>query len=742
MQRVLNYRGVDYYDLKALLKLHPTQSHIGERKEIKNQIFTFYGRQYVTQDVLNDICEQIDLAEHYYSKTNLEIMFECEGEYDIILLPILSKICEVRYYKNNTYFKKEELIGYSSLSNLYSAVSGEKVVTAKELVRHHNKSRTYFMGNLYISQNHLNFLYRQSEQLIINNQLCIRYRMDPFKEFEQRCNRSNEITSFDIYFDGKYHYPITMELIRKYYLQTINKSTASHRHRLATIYIHAIDIFLSQLTKEIEDYNERELLDTVFCNPILITNKMIVGFVEYVKAMNPNFLPNVEKMYLKANNTSIVSSKDIFEPEEFAAIYYEGINVKRHVENAYNDHAYAQYWLYILLQLSNFIRSSDILNFPILKLPKEYEWGYFCDHDMSEAEANSICNVCEISAKNILIGKTQEKKRIYITRDMQVPLAVALVICNGYAQKRKLKVLFSHSRGINAARIYNKMGEPFYQIGNHKMNYSLATYFEQTGNEANEYRNQVYTYLSYMRGHKVNGPMSVSNTTAIYIKAANKDQSISNMSYHATQRGAFGWLYHVLLDYTNEKFDSLDEETNRILELQNRYTPENMEDLSEFVINDTEERVRVLNQLKQFDRNHIKDFLSIIGIPGTFKTMQAMPCIMGKHCNKTGNACLYCEFSIKTINAIRIYKNELYTIIERLSDEIDDNCIKKYMYLAYKILLVIKDIRMEFGTEYLASYIDMVDIKEKMDSLPKKNTALLQEVLDGNSEHKTKRADK
>ena len=245
-----------------------------------------------------------------------------------------------------------------------------------------------------------------------------------------------------------------------------------------------------------------------------------------------------------------------------------------------------------------------------------------------------------------------------------------------------------------------------------------------------------------MRGHKVNGPMSVSNTTAIYIKAANKDQSISNMSYHATQRGAFGWLYHVLLDYTNEKFDSLEEETNRILELQNRYTPENMEDLSEFVINDTEERVRVLNQLKQFDRNRIKEFLSIIGLPGTFKTMQALPCIMGKHCNKTGNACLYCEFSIKTINAIRIYKNELYTIIERLSDEIDDNCIKKYMYLAYKILLVIKDIRMEFGTEYLASYIDMVDIKAKMDSLPKKSTALLQEVLDGNSEHKTKRADK
>lgn len=64
------------------------------------------------------------------------------------------------------------------------------------------------------------------------------------------------------------------------------------------------------------------------------------------------------------------------------------------------------------------------------------------------------------------------------------------------------------------------------------------------------------------------------------------------------------------------------------------------------------------------------------------------------------------------------------------------------MYLAYKILLVIKDIRMEFGTEYLASYIDMVDIKAKMDSLPKKNTALLQEVLDGNGEHKTKRADK
>lgn len=738
MKRILNYHGIDYYDVNDLLQLHPTQSYICERKNIASKLFTFHGKKYATQETIEDICMQIDLAENYYSKFNVETIFNCQGEYEDVLSPVLSKILDPKRYNGELYFKKSDIDKYHSLSELYSEYAGRNVVTAKELVRYHNSTRMYYMGNLYISQKHLDFLYKKSEQIFVNGQVCIEYKINALNDFEKRCCCSNEITCFDIYFDGRYNFPITMKLMKDYYRGVINKSTASNRQRTATSHIHMIDVFFAQLTKEIIYYTYEEIINNIFCNPLLITNKMIIGFLGYVKKKDDNFIPEIEELYLRSNNSSKFDSRQIYTPEQFAAIYDECLNINRHVENAYNDHAYAQYWLYIMLQLSNFIRSEDILNLPIFDLAKEYEWGYFCDHKMSEAEAHNICNICEIKAKNILIGKTQEKKRVYITTEMYIPLAISIVICNGHAKKRKLKSMFSCSKSISGNRIYQKMGEPFFQISNHKMNYSLATYFEQTGNEAEEYRSQVYTYLSYMRGHQINNPLAVSNTTMIYIKAANHDQNISNMSYHATQRGAFGWLYHLLLDYANERFDSLDEETRRIRELQKRYSPDDMEKLSEFVINNLDERMRVLNQLRQPSRENIQLFLSQIGMPGTFKTIQDLPCIMGRFCTKTGNACVYCEFSIKTVNALRIYKKELYNIIEKLSNEKYDNNIKKYMYLAYKILIVLKDVRSEFGAEYLSSYIDMEDIKDRMNLLPEKHTLLLKEVLSGDSKCKEK----
>lgn len=737
IKRSINYHGIDFYNVNDLLKDHPGQSYICERKDITSKLFHFYGKDYATWDLLEDIRIQIELAEDYYSKFNVETIYDCKGEYEEVLRPVLSMIADVKEYNGELYFKKSDIDSFHSLSEAYSKFAGINIVTAKELVRFHNKNRMYYMGNLYISKNHLNLLYKRSEQVLVNGQVCIRYKADPWKEFQTRCVRSNELSCFDIFFDGKYDLPVTKNLLRDYYRTVINKSQSSNRKRTATSYIHVMDMFLAQLSKEITYYTHEEIINNIFCNPILATNKMIIGFLGFVKQSDENFIPEIAELYLQSNHNSFSNSQQIYTPIEFAAIHDESLNINRHVESAYNDHVYAQYWLYIMLQLSNFIRSGDILNLPVLNLPKEYEWGYFCDHEMSEAEAHDICNVCAIDARNMLIGKTQEKKRVYITMEMYVPLAIALVICNGHAKKRKLKGLFSNSKSISAERIYNKMGEPFYEISNRKMNYSLATYFEQTGNEADEYRNKVYSYLSYMRGHRADHPLSNSNTTMIYIKASNHDQNISNMSYHATQRGAFGWLYHLLIDYANERFESLEAETKRICTLQERYLPNDMEMLSDFIINNLEERKRVLKQLETFNRESVQKFLSNIGTAGTFKTTKDLPCIMGRFCTKADQACLYCECSIKTVNALRIYKNELYHILDKVADERDDMDIKKNMYLLYKILVVLKDVRKEFGDDYLSSYIDMKDIKCRMDLLPEKHTILLMEVLNGNSKPKT-----
>lgn len=731
MKRVLIYKGTEYYLLSELLKTHPGHNHICERQDLKGLPFVFYKKKYITAEAWNKIEMLINADEEYYSKTQVVERFMYKAhDAERVIFKILRDHVTTMTIDGNEYYLRADVDRFATIGQLYTDVFGIDVVTGSELVAYHNapENRLYHKGNLYISCFHLQFLYERERQIKLNGIPClIITEADPFEEFARRCRESTEIDYFENYFGKVSRNTGTYKIMKDFYIETVNGSNSSNRERMATYFLEKLHYLFSSLQKEIYLYSSGEINEKVFGDPNLNGVKEIVHFINYVKERDAGFLPDVQKYEMRASNKRTDYVELLYSEEEFAEIYHEAINVERHVENAYNDSAYAQYWLFILLQLSNFARTSDITNLPLIEMHKDFPWKCFCEEEIDESDARLICDLYEITARNQLIGKNKEQKKIYFLAEQIPAVATSIVICSGHARKRKLNSLFSF-RSINAERVYNKLGEPFCGIQNRKMNYTLATFFEAMGDGDGSYRNNVYRLLSIMRGHRRRTPLSLSETTCIYIKETNKDPAPSIAAYHAFQRGAFGWLYHILLELSNEGFENAVEETKRISELQGRYLPEDLEEISDFVRHESEERKEILRILPNVGSLKLRQFLENLGTVGTFKRYAELPCLFGRNCPRPGANCVYCGFSIKTVHSVYIYREEIRTVMEMLENTSDEIVAKKNVFLLYKILLVLKDFRQEFGNEYMKAFIDMDDIKRRMMDLPAGTLQMLSEV--------------
>lgn len=730
MKKTLNIHGKNYFLLSEFIDLHPSHRNIYQRKEMAKRVLSFWGNSYIDKETWIELERLIEIDKEYYYPTNIEEKYGYNiANFENRVLNVFKMMGVTESDGNTTYYKRDIVDKYKNASELYTDYFHTNVVCGFDLIRYHNseENRLYHKGNLLISGFHLQFIYPKERQVYLNNELCILVDIkDAYKEFEYRCKNSTELDYLENYFGKDLKYAKTYSLIHDFYIDTINHSNSFNRETKATQLVQLFWYLYSLLSKELFEYDEKEIKELIFNDHKLSNNKVIIHFLNYVQENYPLFLPDVVDMRVEAKNKKSDYDGIIMPEEEFAEIYSAAIDVNRHVQNAYNDYAYAQYWLYVLLLLSNFSRSCDIKSLSILDIPLEYEWGAFCNEEISKTDAEIICNEYETKAKNELIQKNLQQKRLYFLEEQKPAVAVAIIICIGHAKRRNIRKIFSSKNSYGTKRIYEKLGEPFEEISNKKLNYTLATFFEGTGSDSDNYRYNVYRELSIMRGHKLKGPLDRSNTTLIYIKHFNEDLAVSKMSLHSFQRGPFGWIYHVMLVYAGEKYKDLSEETERINEIQRIFRPSDIESISEFIIEEDKERAEILKYLKKMDRERIRVFLRNLGINGTFKTRPDLPCIFAKNCPRIGMNCLYCEFSIKTIHAVHTYKSELESVFNVLENSDNTVLLKKGMYLLYKILRVFQELRIEYSAEYVNAFIDMDAIKKRMMNLPASTLKLLE----------------
>lgn len=737
MKKVLNYQGTDYYLFNEFLDEHPGNKHIDERKTFTGTIFSFHNERLITKETWESMEYELHLDRDMVNSWVVVKQVAGARTYlNDVIVQILDFLFECEIYNGIHYYKKSDVDGIETLSKLLSLYSDIKVVAVSDLIRHHNQKRLLYADLLILSESHFPFLYPKRRLTTINGLLCVMVdNTEPFSEFEQILKNISFPDFFDNYFDGASEHKETITQMKAYYKFKVNRSVSVNRDRAAKENVAALYDFYCILSKNLTLYSINELKTLLEVYPAFAKNKFIIQFIEYVRSENKEFLPDLSEFRVQASNEKLDYEGILYTPEEFSAIYDAAVDVNRHVENAYNDYNYSQYWLAVLLLLTNFVREIDVFNTPIMEYPYSFDFGYFKEHNLHLHEAQAICNHFELNVKNIRISKNNGKKTIHFLQDQIEAVAVALTICNEHAKKKNLPKLFS-MRSINPNRIYAKLGEPFYGIGNRRMNYTLATYFEEVGNEADEYRRNVYSFLSYMRGHRMSNPLAPSETTLLYIKASNTDTSATEISYHTVSRGAFGWLYHMLLDYVGENFVSLEDESERILNLQKKYNPDNIEQLSDYLMHEKMVRMNVLQMLNSFAKGDVRLFLNNIGTSLALKENKDFPCIFGKKCPKGGTDCAYCEYSIKTVHSLVVYRDEIERIMTVLNTTNNTAEIKKNMYLLFKILVVIKDFKHEFDDidkDYINAFIDTKEIMARMDLLPPSYTKLLGDVINGKS---------
>lgn len=735
MKKVLNYNGIDYYLFNEFLSEYHGYQHIDERKVFKGTVMSFHNERFITEDTWKAMEYAVHIDKDMISSFNaVDKIFGSGSHMHDNIAGMLDEVIPYEKYEGKHYYKKIDIENFPNISELASVYNGEPLISISDLIKYHNQNRLLHADLLVLSNYHFYYLYPRRRIVEINEMLFIRGNIeDAIDKFEEILENTSFPDFFANYFDGETRYKDTLSLMRGYYKIKVNNSASSNRDKVAKEYVSILYDFYKCLSKNLALYSIGEVKELLENNPAFAKSKVLIQFIEYVRNENKEFLPALTEFRLQASNEKLDCEGILYSPEEFSSIYDAAIDVSRHVINAYNDFTYAQYWLVILLLLTNFIREIDIFNTPIIDYPYSFAWDYFKNNQIHLHEAQAICNHFELNVSNIRISKNNEKKTVHFLQDQIEAVAVAIIICNDHAKKKALPKLFS-MRSIDSKRIYAKLGEPFYNIGNRKMNYTLATFFEDVGNKANIYRKSVYSFLSYMRGHRMSTPLSPSDTTLLYIKAANSDTSATEISYHTVSRGIFGWLYHMMLDYVGETFSSLDEETERIINLQEKYNPNNIEQLSDYLMHEKIVRMNVLKMLNSFSKGDIKLFLQDIGTPITIKGAKEFPCIFGRNCPKACSDCAYCEYSIKTVHSLLVYRDEIERILSVLNTTNSTYEIKKNMYLLFKILIVIKDFKHEFDDvdkDYINAFIDIKEIKARMDLLPPLYTKLLGDVING-----------
>ncbi|MCR5396575.1 MAG: hypothetical protein K6E64_03805 [Lachnospiraceae bacterium] len=722
MRKTLNYQGIEYYRLNELLKEHPTCEYIAERKDLANMVFSFYGERYVTAEGWNEFEKQIMLSEEYYNPANVADKYKYRSaNEDIYLYPVLNKAVLTCEHNGCLYYKKKDVDSLPDISAVYSKAYGIDLVPVSELVRHHNDNRLYGTGNIVFSSRNIRYLYSSKELFKTPYQDCVYGKYaDVCREFEYRCERYKEEEWFENILGGfKPGKKITYDLLKKHYVSEINHSKSAYRESVAKRFIASSKKIYESINREIFALSESEIYQRIGIG--IFCEKYDVKFLNYIQSEYPDFCAGVN-FRIRTNNVYSSGGAYVMPAEDFAELYDASVDVKRHLKNACEDYMYARYWLFVLVLLVNFERGKDVVNMPILDLPYEYDLSSIEKNGLSNAEIIFINKVFGIEAKGILSSKRLKKKDYYTTTEILPALAYAIYICNTHAKEMGALNLFDARKGYSSERILNKLGPEFEGINSRTLNYTLAYYFEKTGDQATQYRKDVYRYLSILRGHMMETPMSISAVTACYIKSLAENDNVEEMARGIIEKGPFGWMYIALLNAAECLPNNTNMEVQAVVNARDIFRPSDAEQISKFYLNIDKEREECLLELKKYNKSIIQDFIANLGKIGTFRDESRFPCLFANACPHKEKQCRYCEFSVKTLLAMETYEDELKKIVKQLKETGNDVVRKKNLYLFTIILNVFNDFQKMYGKDVLEALIDvdeLHDLVRLVDSLEK-----------------------
>lgn len=478
---------------------------------------------------------------------------------------------------------------------------------------------------------------------------------------------------------------------------------------------NALKTMISHMDKEISGYSDMELTKLIQENDFTsITKQHTVWFLGYIYSLESDKLNfNVEMVMLKREK--LKSEKDFYSPEEWVGFINTFFDIDLHIERAYNDCSYARYWLYAVLHMSLAWRKSDVLNMPAMECLVDvwsYTLDWFDSNILTLAQAQKMINSIKLVAEQYCIQKTGARKHFNIPRIAVLPTAVAFLICEQWRRKKGDKGLFGKLR-IEA----EKMSAWFHletDFSSIKANRTLLSFFNEKAGEINSLSGDAGFLTSYMRSHAVN-PMGIADITTTYLRSTYDERETVEMGKQIVDRGAFGWLYHKLLDAAGNKKSSFKENTGMIAEMRKNLSIQKVEDISGLLYGIAAEKEALLKEIYAWDDAEIKEKAGLLLSGTLLSKSDDIYCLLNGRCPyHTESKCMLCRYSIPTTFSLMLVEDELKRLLMELKGTREEFRVDRIRltYQIGKLIMILQEASMEFGYEYLESYIDYEEINE------------------------------
>lgn len=476
---------------------------------------------------------------------------------------------------------------------------------------------------------------------------------------------------------------------------------------------NALKTLLSLMDKELSEYSDVELVKLAQNEKFTSTTKRhTVDFLKYIYYLAPDkFDFNVEMTIHRRKK--VKTDEDFYSPEQWVTFINTFFDIDRHLEKAYNDAFYARHWLYGVLHMSLAWRKSDILNIPALEVlddVEKYTINWFENNEFTINEAQRIINTIKFVVEQYTVQKTGARKHFNIPQIAVIPTAIAFIITEQWRRKKGDTILFGRfwARAWKINKLFNLNTE----FSSLKANRSLLSFFNEKTSEINALSGEAGFLTSYMRSHKVT-KMGTSDTTTIYLHSTYDEKEAVSMGKQIIDRGLFGWIYHILLDLSENVQHTFKKNTELISEMTKNIPVQKVEAITKTMYSIVKEKDALLQEIYSWDENEIKEKVELLLKGKLLSRVDDIFCIKNGNCPYyTENKCVLCKYSIPTTFSLLMIGQELKGLLEELKETREECSVDrvKLTYQITKLINIIKEATVEFGQEYIETYINFEEI--------------------------------
>lgn len=517
----------------------------------------------------------------------------------------------------------------------------------------------------------------------------------------------------------------TIELYKEYYLIKAKNSNYKNINNYERRLIKNGILFINKLDKEVFEHTDNELLTYLSGDLTGAYLQIITGFLNFVQSSSKYNCKYVNK-YSFTQKINAKKDKDIYSRKVIKEIYEYCKNIDNHIEKALSSKQYAESWFYVSMHFVNAWRSMDIIEFPKSNLIETFKLDResLLNNKLSINESQEIINT--IIERNLLsINKTNKYgalNKFLVNRSLVQTIATSVIILEYHYRDIDTDILLPLFKAKRSSKYIKEfLGDKFpqFKFDNRTFNRTVLTYFHSNVTRSSKNGDVAHLLARKMRGHLD------EDTLDIYVMNMSQEEFFDDVSYHLFNRGHFGWLFNSLLEISitsKNKELSIDEKTLIIKKYQEFYSPSALENISTFLLQEQNNYNSLALEIASMDNKEIIERLNKV-CNGYMPSKEIEgQCLYSKACKKPFGDCKTCPYLIPKIYLLNSVKADIEDIIRQLEQVEEHKVIDriKLTTLLFKLMNLLNQSVVEFGKEYVSTFINIDTLKNKLTGINNK----------------------